>query len=1387
MKKDIAIIGIAGKFPGSENIRQFWKNLVDEKELIHFFTDEELKEKGFGTKEIAQANYVKAASFIEGTDTFDYPFFKYTAEEAHVMNPQTRMMHQIVWEALEDAGCNVESYDRKIGIFLGANKDLNWSFYASLTSTENLDEMMKNKLLNPNYMASLISYKLNFRGPCYFLDTACSTSLSTVHLACRSLLLNECGTAVAGGIRLLSEEEAGYVYQEGSIMSKDGHNRTFDSAATGTIGSDGAGVVVLKKLEEAIRDNDQIYAVIKGSALNNDGSAKAGYTMPGVEGQAECIRLAHKIAGITPQDVTYVETHGTGTRIGDPIEIEALNRAFNGDTTHQCAIGAIKSNMGHADEAAGVAGLIKTAMAVKHAVIPASLHYKDPNPTIRFADGPFYVNHTSTPWQRKNGGMLTAGVSSFGIGGTNVHMVVQEAPAIEKQPVHVRHKLIRYSAAGEAALDRYEARLTDFLQQEVQLTDLAYTLQTGRKTADYARFIVAADQQELLQTLKAGKIKTHLVKPKRHIAFMFSGQGSQYVNMGKQLYEQYAVFEKVLDEGFARLYELKGVNYKAVLFSDQPGRQINDTYYTQPILFLFEYALARLLMSMDIKPDYMIGHSLGEYVAATISGVFSLEDALRMVSKRAELMAGVPEGDMISVGTALESVPAGIMEEVALAAVNGPDAFVLSGTKAAIAVVKDKLKAAGIVFTELKTSHAFHSPMMEEITADFVRELEKVSLQPPVIPFISNLTAAFITPEQATSVQYWVDHLLGTVQFKAGIERLMQQQHTLFIEVGPGRTLAAFFHKCQRPQADNAVVTTVRHPGEVTDDNVFFINFLGQLWVNGFDINWSAYYGERMPSKVQAPTYAFEPYKVPAKAKINRAFFEKVTNTGRRLSGSYYIPSWKQSPAIAPVVSTAHQCLILHDGGALCDALADFIHQREGQVTVLRQGDVADLAAYDTIVYAWNDPVMDVVTQVRDLEDVRVIYLNKTSYSINGTPTDTSVTPHLPILLQVLTQENIGISAAVVNVDATRFTIGDIRHLYHEIYRHERYTQITLNAGKRWVANYEPLPVREEKPVIIRQGGTYLLTGMPDEVVQVFATHLVNDYAARVILFSPVSSRKELPGVTIVPVDIADEAACRREIERLGTINGVIHTAKHTDAADTVFVSDLTTEILEKHCAVRVRGLANIDKMLEGKDVDFITVISSLSSFAGGISYGAYAAAAALMDYTALHTARTETRWTVINLDRVHAEAQWIHEQELIDIFYTSFLYEDVPQLIVTRRDPDQLEVREETTKKTLIAMDRNTLNVNFKAPVNETEEKVVGWFEELFGVTGIGTADDFFELGGDSLKAVVLVNRIKKEQGVTISIAELFSNKTAYDLASLVSEKKWLSEAKNQVNELII
>lgn len=1432
MKKDIAIIGISGRFPKSASVRELWDNLYGGRELIHFFSEKELEEKGVPQSDRQHPDFVRAGSFVSDTDKFDYPLFRYTVHEAGIMDPQTRLMHQLVWEALEDAGCTPETYHKKTGIFMGANKNLAWSVYATVTPVAHVDDMTKRKLSNPNFMASLIAYKFNFKGPCYFIDTACSTSLSTAHLACRSLLLNECGIAVVGGARLSSDEEKGYLHQEGGITSRDGHNKTFDSTSSGTIACDAAGVVVLKRLEDALQDGDDIYAVIKGSAMNNDGSEKGGYTMPSIQGQAECIRLAHKIAGVSPADITYVEAHGTATRIGDPIEVEALNIAFNHDTTHKCALSTIKSNMGHADEAAGVSGLIKTTLAIHHRTIPASLHFNQANPAVNFAGGPFYVNAATAPWSGREGSPLTAGVSSFGIGGTNVHMVLQEAPVVNRHTQDSGHQVFRISAASPEALERYEKRLQDFLRENpaADVNSIAYTLQTGRRSLDYRKYLVASSVEGLTKQLPSGA-KTHAVTPGHHMVFMFSGQGAQYVNMGRELYDKYPAFREQLDKGLDLLHQYNNIDYKAVLFHDLDDKRLHDTLYTQPLLFVLEHALAKWLMQLGVRPDYMIGHSLGEYVAATISGVFGFEDAVRLICARAALMSAAEAGEMLSVAAPLSRLEKDLLATVAVAAVNTQDSCVLSGTRENIAVVKEKLAQTGISAISLQTSHAFHSPMMEPVIVPFKAALAQVKMNTPEIPFVSNVSGKIITAEQAVSPDYWCEHLLSTVYFERGLQTLLELDRPVFVEIGPGRTLASFLNRAKGPAGEAAVLTTIRHQKDQVADTQHFAGFLGNLWVNGYDIDWNIFYGDNRPLKLHLPTYAFEPLVVTSKVTLSDTLLQHQGPAAKTLSDAFYMPAWKHVPMPATKGAEEH-ILFFNDGSLAASQLLKSLVAAGHEVTAVLKStsfdtsipghifiDTASEGCMDhllehlppqtaetvNIVYAWPlslhaghredyQLLLELLKVCRDV-NARFTFLSDRNFQVSGNEAAGNLQQHTAALLQVAAQENPAFSATVIDIDTTTLTEKDIQLIQQEIARVPAAEKVAIRYGRRWELRFEALAKAADMPAILPQQGVCVIAGNLDELVYSLAEILQTDYAAKVVICTDSHTSvpksydqlKRLPGVAqIRQFDLTDTdswlAAVAAIENEFGSINGLIHAARYN--GDITLVNDITLTGMVHHFEARVDVLQTLLRVFRNRQLDFIRVFSTLSAFAGGISYGLYASAAALMDALALQEHPGVPQPVVINPDRLHKDAPWIQYADLREILHISFVYPELRQVVVSKREVNRLASRpeEEEKPKNHAAINRRHLDTGFKAPQSPTEIKIAGMMEDIFGATGIGADDDFFEMGGDSLKALMLINRIRRETGADIAIQEMFENKTTASLASLTDERLRLSQEGNAV-----
>jgi acyl transferase domain-containing protein/thioesterase domain-containing protein len=714
------------------------------------------------------------------------------------------------------------------------------------------------------------------------VQTACSTSLVAVHLACQSLLAGDCDMAIAGGASVQAREVTGYLFAEGGIASPDGHTRAFDAAARGVVGGSGVGAVVLKRLEDAVADGDSVLAVVRGTASNNDGTAKVGFTAPSVEGQAAAIRAALASAGVEPGSIRYVEAHGTGTPLGDPVEVAALNAAFGDASAPSCALGSVKTNIGHLDAASGVAGLIKTVLAVRAGIIPASLHCERPSPKIDF--GRFYVNTRTAAWPSDPSDLdqtapRRAGVSSFGIGGTNAHVVLEEAPAVPPGNLPRRPaQLLVLSAKTPAALDAATASLAAHLEglgetAGALLADTAFTLQVGRQPFRHRRMLVcrgAAEAAEALRALDPARVVTGSARPGAPpVAFLFPGQGAQYVGMGEELYRAEPVFRDAVDRAADLLFPDLGCDVREVLFpaagqAAAAGRRLARTEITQPALFALEHALARLWMEWGVRPAAMLGHSIGEHVAACLAGVFSLADACRLVAARGRLMQQLPPGGMLAVPLPEEEVVALLAatgEELSLAAVNGPRACVVSGPAAAVAALREELAGRDLETRLLHTSHAFHSAMMEPAVEPFAAVVSGVALSPPRIPFLSNVTGSWITAEMATDPAYWARHLRATVRFADGLGALLGEGSPALLEVGPGRALASLVRQHPQRAAARLVARSLRHAregGERGSDTERLLDALGRLWLESVEVDWTAVHGGERRRRVPLPTYPFE-------------------------------------------------------------------------------------------------------------------------------------------------------------------------------------------------------------------------------------------------------------------------------------------------------------------------------------------------------------------------------------------------------------------------------------------------------------------------------------------------------------------------------------------------
>ena len=956
----IAIIGMAGRFPGADNLDEFWSNLVAGVESISTFTDEELAASGLDVAGLRKdPSAVPSRGVLENAEWFDAGFFGISNKQAEVTDPQQRLFLESAWEALENAGYDPARVDGPIGVFAGSGES---TYYLNnLRSRPELVDLVGDRVIQlgneKDYLATWVAYKLNLKGPAISVNTACSTSLVAVCQACQSLLNYQSDISLAGGIWVTFPQQRCVYFQEGGIFSPDGHCRTFDAKAQGTVSSGGVGILALKRLEEALNDGDHIYAVIKGCGLNNDGAAKVGFTAPSMEGQAEVVAMAMEEAGFDPATISYVECHGTATPIGDPIEIAGLTEAFRLGTAEKnfCAVGSVKSNIGHTGSAAGAAGLIKTALALQHKMLPASLHFTRPNPKTDLADSPFFVNSTLRNWENVPL-PRRAGVSSFGLGGTNAHVVLEEAPEQAPSSASRPGYLLVQSAKSPAALDAATARLAAHFKAnpDLNLADAAFTLQEGRQVFEYRQMLVCRDLDDAIGALEARDPKRVIAHREDadppSVVFMFPGQGAQHINMGADLYRTELVFKQEIDRCTEILLPSLGIDLRQVLYpAADKARDAEDlltqTRITQPALFAIEFALATLWMSWGIKPAALIGHSIGEYVAACLAGVFTLEDALALVAQRGQLMQSMPPGIMLAVSMPEDELKKILPATLSLATVNGPSQCVVSGPAEEIESFSTALTAQRKAATVLHTSHAFHSVMMDPILQPFAERVSRVKMGEPKIPFMSNLTGTWILARDARDPQYWAKHLRHAVRFGDGVKEALNSSDTILLEVGPGTTLSSLA-KLQ-PQAQNrTIISSLRHAREQRPDVACMLAGLGQLWLHGVNVDWPGFYAAERRHRIVLPTYAFqrERYWIESRAQEPKATLPAaVSEREPDPADWFYLPTWKraeiskQASEKDPIGQKLEWLLFLDESG-LGEKLAEALTLQQESVTRVAAG-----------------------------------------------------------------------------------------------------------------------------------------------------------------------------------------------------------------------------------------------------------------------------------------------------------------------------------------------------------------------------------------------------------------------------------------------------------------
>lgn len=952
LETSIAIIGMAGRFPGALDVDHLWDELAAGCEGIRQFSLEELREAGVDQRLLDTDSYVRAKGCIEDADCFDAEFFGIGAREADVMDPQHRVFLECSWAALESAGIDPASFHGRIGVFGGAslNTYLLENLVPERRSLEALGRYQTQLASDKDYLTTRVAYKLGLTGPAMTVQTACSTSLLAIHLACQSLLSNECDLALAGGVSVNVPLHNGYSYDPGGILSADGHCRPFDADAGGTVIGNGVGLVVLRRAEDAVGARDHVRALVLGSAVNNDGAHKVGYTAPSVEGQAEVVAEALAVSGVRPASVGYIQTHGTGTPMGDPIEIAALSRGYSGDEVVPGAIriGSVKSNLGHLDAAAGVTGVIASVLALEHREVPPTLHFTRPNPQLELDRTPFRVVAQKEEWPRGDE-PRRAGVSSFGIGGTNVHLVLQEAPAAPSDEPERSRCLLTVSARSDRDLAEAARRLADHLESHPgqPLEDVAHTLSARRRAFERRRAVVAADPAEAAAALRRAAPVRTVGRPK--VVFLFPGQGAQYPGMARALAEAEPIFREQLQRCLDLFQPHLDQDLATLLFpapGTDPERAVaalRMTAAAQPALFVVEYALARTLMAWGIEPAAMVGHSIGEYVAACLSGMMTLPDAAAVVAARGRFMQECWPGAMLSVLAPEQEIRPRLGDDLWLAAVNSASSCVVSGDYAAIRRLTETLDADGVGYRRLHTSHAFHSAHMDEASHRLVGFMDRVDLVAGQIPICSNLTGTWMD-EAAVSAPYWGDQLRSPVRFADDLATVLEDPDAVLVEVGPGHALTSATRAQLAPgQEWRAVATFPRKPG-AGDEEDSLLTAVGALWEAGARIDWTAFHGERRRAVVDLPTYPFQrtrhwidPGPAASVAPASPVVAEPRDETG----GMLYEPVWRQvaAPLTAGAWPVDQPWILLGAGTPLGAALAGAHRRRGGRVVEVDVGE----------------------------------------------------------------------------------------------------------------------------------------------------------------------------------------------------------------------------------------------------------------------------------------------------------------------------------------------------------------------------------------------------------------------------------------------------------------
>ncbi|MFB9037022.1 non-ribosomal peptide synthetase/type I polyketide synthase [Xanthomonas arboricola] len=1449
MRGSIAVIAMAGRFPDAADPDALWANLRAGHEAMAVFNHAELLANGIPAGVAAHPAFVPSAALLEDVQSFDSAYFRMTPREAEILDPQQRVLLELAVEALETAGHGDGARARHCGVFVGCGES---AYLANnLLSNMGIVRDLGLAVMHANsnhYLATRIAYKLDLTGPAVNIATACSTSLVAVHQAVASLRRGECTMALAGGAGISEFGPAGYLYQEGGIESPDGHCRAFDARAQGTRGGNGAGLVLLKRLEDALRDGDPILSVIVGSALNNDGAHKAGYTAPSVHGQVAVIQAALDDAGLHADEIAYVETHGTGTPLGDPVEYRALRRVFESAGAGSCVLGTLKPNIGHLDAAAGVAGLIKAVQVVRHAEFPPCLHYAAPNPSMDMENTPFRFTERAQGWATPAGGTRRAGISAFGIGGTNVHVIIEQAPSLPARPeITARPRLLPVSARTESALEAGILALHAHLASgpAQSLADIAYTLQEGRQAHPWRAWVVAADLQEAtaaLQRLSQGGARHHTSGAAAAV-FLFPGQGAQYMGMAQGLLDAAPHFTQAFEACRALVRQHAGIDLRAMLAADD--ETLRATRVAQPLVFSVCYAVAAELMSTGVLPQAMLGHSLGEYVAACVAGVFTLEDAVRLVCERSTLMDACAPGAMLAVAAAPDVTRSLIASgAVVVAAINGARSHVLSGSHDAVSAVEAVLDADGITHRRLQTSHAFHSPMMDAAAEQLRAVLSTITLRPPQRPYVSNLTGEFITAEQTCDPGYWVAHMLEPVLFEKGVRTLCSDiaaagSVPVFIEAGPGHGLGNLVRRhADAPEV--AVLSCLRHAQETTSDACHWQGAIGRMWAAGLAVAWSACGAAEQPRRVALPTYQFDRARhwLAARPPLAPAASDGTRSHDAR--DWFYVPQWQLVPNLAQAqgdesvaAALAGDWVVLGDDMGIAEALSRRIGGHGGVLITDGQGSdvvkddahiehlLRNLAGLHSVKVAclWplraeagaDDqerfqmdqqrvfyPLLRLVQEINDRHPrlaVQLTIVTDRALRVTGTELMRPALAALRGFCRVVAQELPQISARLIDIDTSLLVDACQRQrmatrLWREMTCADAAPERALRGNTRWLKHFRPLSdaVPVPSPMRLRQGGHYLITGGTGRIGTTIAAWLAEQFGARVTLIGrrgPPSLPDGTMGDNIrtLRADVGDHhafaAAFASAEQAFGPVAGVIHAAGVVEQA-LLPLAQTDEAACAAHFAPKATGLMNLAAILQGREVDFCLVMSSLAIELGGLGFTAYAAANAYADaFVQRKRNEGDEHWTSVAWDgwnfsagTAPAAAHAMQPDEGLRAFAAVMGHCEQPCLINSTSDLDARFARWVGSTVDRSEGEAASGPGSDAGTPPSTEQVVTALWQDVLGIPSIDPHASFFELGGDSLIATRLVARIRARFNVpdrVFSLSEFFTHPTVAHIAARI------------------